>query len=259
MISERLKNNLDNIQEHVKEKNLDWVHVNEGSEGTGKSALSLSMAVYLDDEFNAEKQIAFSAKEFRQKASKLDPYKPIIFDEGIDGLYSRNAMTKENKRTVKFLRKCREMNLFIFINLPQFTELDKSIRNKRTKSVGRCVKQGWAWIFGQSQISQIEKQRNDNVNYPDPYFKTSWKDPANTMPEIWENYQEQKIEDITDLKEDQEEEDDTEWISTGKFADIVDVSPRTVRDWCDAGKISCSKLPNGDRRIPKKESRKVLQ
>ena len=39
-------------------------------------------------------------------------------------------------------------------------------------------------------------------------------------------------------------------LSTKEAADLVGVSPRTVTNWADAGKVPYLKLPGGENRIP---------
>ncbi|MFQ3275114.1 MAG: excisionase family DNA binding protein [Candidatus Nanohaloarchaea archaeon] len=247
------------MKEHIKENNKDFLFVVAGEEGTGKSALSLMMAKHLDPNFDVEKQVAFSSQEFRRKASQLEPFKPIIFDEAIEGLYSRNAVTKENKKTIQFLRKCREMNLIIFLNLPQLSELDKPIRKHRAKSVIRCVKQGWAWVYGTTKTKRIQKRKYGKLKYPKyPTYKIGWRDPENAIPETWKKYQKQKMKDIQDLKDQEEPNTSDKWMSVGKFAESVGVTNKTVRNWCNEGEIDFKRLPNEDRRIPKSQVDVVL-
>lgn len=253
-LSDTIKQNLDNIEKEVKNNNLDWVHANVGEEGSSKSSLAILMAEYLDPDFDAEKQVAMSAKEFRVKASKLDSFKPLVYDEGIEGLFSRESMTKENRKTVKFLRKCRDMNLFIFLCTPKFLEFDKAIREHRIKSLTRCVKQGWGWFYGKSEIKKyLDKQR-----WPDPPMRGAWNDPAETIPEIWNQYKAKKQSDIKELEEDQDEEEEINWLSVGEFGDRLGIHNDTVRRWCEKGKVRHGRLPNGDRRIPESEISKVV-
>jgi len=39
---------------------------------------------------------------------------------------------------------------------------------------------------------------------------------------------------------------------------ILNVSVQTLRKWCNEGKIKCVRLPNGHRRIPVEEVRRIL-
>jgi len=252
MIDDGLKKNLDNIETYCRDRNQDWVFACVGEEGTGKSALSLEAAKYLDDGFSVEDQVAFSADEFRSKASELDHFKPVIFDEGIEGLYASDHMKKENKRTVRFLRKCREMNLFIFINLPVYDELSKKIRTKRVKSVFRCVKQGWSHFYGKKTVRKL----NERDSWPDPSARFGWSDPEKTMQDVWSDYQEYKLQDIQDLSE--EEEQDVDWLKPSEFGDKVGVTRQTVKNWADQDMIDFHKLPNGEKRIPSDQVDEVM-
>lgn len=261
-VSKGFRKNLANMKAEMKEKNTDWLHINSGSpnkgrgEGTGKSAFALAIAQELDDNFSVADQVAFDGKEFRRKAVKLEPFKPIIWDEGVEGLYSREAMTKQNKANIKFLRKCRDLNLFMIINMPDITELEKPIRNNRAQSAARCVKQGWAWLYGNQSLNSIRKDKNESIIWPTPDLKTGWPDPEKAFPEIWNNYKNRKMQDLEELGTDIE--DDTKWVSVGVFSDRVGVHPDTVRSWCDKGKVSSGKLPNGDRRIPEDEIKRIV-
>jgi len=259
MIPEGLVEEWKDHEDSLRRNNQDWVTAVVGSEGSGKSSVAVGMAEAIDPGFSVEEQVAFSAKEFRHKAADLEEFKPVVLDEGIEGLFSSEHMSSENKKTVKFLRKCRELNLFVFVNLPVFSELSKKIRNHRVDTVIRCVKRnppGRAHVFGQSKVGRIEKV-DGGASYPTPDMKFNFEDPEEELPETWDRYQELKIEDITDLgvSEDDEDEDEEarDWLSTGSVAERLDVSKKTVRNWCDDGRFKFSRLPNGDRRIPESE------
>lgn len=245
------------VEEKMKPKDLDWVHVNVGGEGTGKSALALEMAEYVDPEFSVD-QIVFSAEEFISTATSLDPFQAIVFDEGIDALYSRNAMKKENKQLIQFLRQCRELNLFIIINMPSWREMDKSIRYNRTKTVGRAVSQGWAHFYRSDSIGDITYDSNSGMKWPDPDWKDAWPNP--TEKELWKEYKKKKKEKIKGLKDKYlgEEKDEGKLLSPSKFAEKVGVSRQTINNWCKKDKIEYKTLFNGNKRIPESEVDKVI-
>lgn len=197
-----LKNNLDAIKDYIKSNDVDWVHINVGSPGTGKSTLSAFIGFYFDDGFSAER-MALSGSEFRKKSVDLDPLNSVVYDEGISSLYSREAMTSETKNMIKFFEKCRYLNLFIQINLPDLAKLDKSLRppSERVHSVARCVKQGWAHFYSQSKLNQISYE-NNTVDWPDPDFRFSFPKLEDTRPEFWEAYNEKKAADIQEMEKD---------------------------------------------------------
>jgi hypothetical protein len=49
-------------------------------------------------------------------------------------------------------------------------------------------------------------------------------------------------------------------LTPGFFASVVGVAPRTVTKWCDAGRLSCIRLPGGrERRIPVAEAVRFVE
>ena len=255
-MNEELENQLDAIRQNVKEKNLDHVHVNEGTEGYGKSALSLAMANYLDPDFDVESQVAFSGDDFRRKAKELDQYKAIVLDEA-EGLFASDHMTSENKKTVKFLRKCREKNLFIFINWPVFQEIDRKIRKHRVKSMARTVQQGRAFVYNKSKVDRIVRNSYGKGSYPDPFMVARWSDPEDSMAKVWSSYQDKKMDQIEELEEEESGEDDgVEWLTPSEFGDLVGYSAKTVRKKIKDGDIQAYK--RGDDFILKESEKEKL-
>lgn len=255
-----IKKNLDNMKKRMKERNLDWVWVNVGEEGSGKSSFSIQLAQAFDEDFD-ESQICFNAKDYMRTAKDLDPYSVIILDEGIESLFSRNAMTKENKKFIQFFRQCRELNLFHIINIPSLSELEKGIRQNRAKTISKCLPGKYkADIYGRNDLDNIQVKNDGSVSWGSPSFRQGWKDPQEDSEQVWDAYQEKKDDRIDELVEfDEEEEDDlSSYLSTGQVADKLDVSGATVRRWCDSGDLDAKKLPNGDRRIPREEVEKVI-
>jgi hypothetical protein len=254
-----IKQNLEAIKSRMKKRNLDWVWLNVGEEGSGKSSFSLQLAQAFEEDFTAD-QIAFSGEEYMKKATELEPYSVMILDEGIESLFSRNAMKKENKKLVQFFRQCRELNLFHVINMPSYSELDKSIRQSRVKTVSRCLNNVYkAEVYGRKQLSNIEVDSRGDVSWGDPAFRQAWRNPEDASPELWQNYidkKNEKIQRLSDLEDSDSE--NVNYVSTGTAAEMLDVSGDTIRRYCDKGKFNVKKLPNGDRRIPKNQVEEVL-
>jgi len=255
-----IKKNLEKIREEMKKRNLDWVWVNAGMEGSGKSSFSIQLAKHFDDNFTAD-QICFTPEEYMQKATELPPYSAIILDEGIEGLFSRNAMKKGNKKLVQFFRQARELNLMHIINIPDLAELETTIRESRAKTISRCRQRAYkADVYGRTDLDKIKVNRRNQVSWGEPSMVQGWKDPAEASPEIWNNYKEKNhehIEGIADFDTEEDEEDNL--VSTGTVAERLDVSKKTVRNYCEKGKLEFKKLPNGDRRIPESEINQLIE
>lgn len=255
-----IKKNLDNIKSRMKNRNLDWVWLNVGEEGSGKSSFSLQLAQAFDEDFSAD-QIAFSGQEYMKKATELEPYSVMVLDEGIESLFSRNAMKKENKQFVQFFRQCRELNIFHIINIPSYSELDKSIRDSRVKTVSKCLNGVYkADVYGRKQLHRIEVDSKGKVSWGDPAFRQGWENPETCSEELWNNYIEKKNEKLDRLSDVDgiDEEDSTSYVSTGTAAEMLDVSSDTIRRYCKKGKLNPKKLPNGDRRIPEDQIEALL-
>lgn len=118
-----LKQNLDILKTAVKE-DFDMFFIVDGLEGAGKSVLAQFMAGYLDPTLNIDR-ICFNPEEFVEAVKKAKKNEAIIYDEAIGGLMGRAAISSVNKMLVQVLAECRQKNLFVFIVLPCFFELDR--------------------------------------------------------------------------------------------------------------------------------------
>lgn len=126
-----LKENLDIIGKEIR-NDFDMVMIVDGMEGSGKSLLAMQLAYYLDHTFGLD-NIAFTPDQFKKKVIEAKRYQAIVFDEAFSGLYSRNAMTYINIQLVSMLAEIRQKNLFIFIVLPTFFDLDRYVAIWRSR------------------------------------------------------------------------------------------------------------------------------
>ena len=116
----------------VIKKDWDMFFVVDGNEGTGKSVLAQQLAAFCDPTFCVDR-IVFRAEEFKDAVLKAGKYQAIIFDEAYGGLASRKAMSSTNHMLVDLMAEIRQRNLFIFMVLPSFFELDKYAAVHRTR------------------------------------------------------------------------------------------------------------------------------
>jgi len=197
-----IKKGLDATKERVKARDKDAVFLVTGGEGNGKSSLSILMANYLDPDFDASEQIVMDHEDLIRTADELSSYQSIVFDEGIESLLSRNHGKSRNKMMIEWFREVRAKNLFIFVNMPEFKEIEKPIRDDRAHMLVRCVKQGWAHFYNEDRMQDIVVERRGNrvrAEYSDPIFKAGWKDPSDL--DLWPAYQEMKKENVSNLAE----------------------------------------------------------
>lgn len=121
-------------------KDWDWVMLVDGVEGGGKSVCAQQGAYEVDPTLSIDR-ITFKPKEnikakdlqgnpiiidsFKQAILKAKQYEAIVYDEAYTGLSSRGTMSDINKTLVSMLAEIRQKNLFIFIVMPTFFDLDR--------------------------------------------------------------------------------------------------------------------------------------
>lgn len=118
-----LKSNLDVLKKAIME-DWDGLVVVDGPEGSGKSVLAQQLAYYVDPTLDLNR-IVFRPDSFKSAVLKAKKYQAVIFDEAFGGLSSRKAMSEVNHSLVSMLTEIRQKNLFLFIVLPSFFDLDK--------------------------------------------------------------------------------------------------------------------------------------
>lgn len=200
MIGDKIVTALDQSREKVLDRDKDFVCLVTGGEGNGKSSLAVEMARYVDKEFDVQKQVAMSYEDVIRTADELDEGQALVIDEGIEMLLSRNHAKKKNKIILEWFREVRAKNLFFFICMPKFKEVDKPIRDDRAHTLVRCVDQGRGHFFNKSKMDEITVERQGNrvvADFPEPLFKDSWMDPSGH--DFWKAYQKMKKENISNL------------------------------------------------------------
>jgi len=128
-----LKNNLDIVKKVIK-KDWDMCFIIDGIEGAGKSVLAQQIAFYCDPTLNMSR-IAFTPKEFQSCIMKADKFQAVVYDEAYQGLNSRSAMTTLNRTLISMMAQIRQKNLYVFIVIPNFWELDKYIALWRSRAL----------------------------------------------------------------------------------------------------------------------------
>ena len=127
------KDNLDLAKKVIK-KDWDMLFVYDGYEGSGKSVKAMQDAFYCDPTLTID-SIVFNPEDFKKAVLNAEPFKAIVYDEAYGGLSSKGAMGKVNKSIVQMLTEIRRKNLFIFIVLPTFFDLDKYVALWRSRAL----------------------------------------------------------------------------------------------------------------------------
>ena len=154
------------VIEYIKRKDLDWIHVNVGNEGVGKTTLSLDVCEAIDPKFSIN-NVVFTIDELIEQIKDSYPGKCIIIDEGALLFFTRDAMSNDTKRAVKLLTAMRTYNLFVWINVPNYWVLDKYIREHRVKSVTQVPIRGRYRYYCPSKVKDLRQDKKKK-------YKTIW-------------------------------------------------------------------------------------
>ena len=118
----------------VVNKDWDWVMLIDGTEGGGKSVIAQQGAYEVDQTINIDR-ITFTPEEFRDAILSAKKYNAVIYDEAYTGLSSRGTMSDINKTLVSMLAEIRQKNLFVFIVMPTFFDLDRYVAIWRSRGL----------------------------------------------------------------------------------------------------------------------------
>lgn len=128
-----LQQNLDILKKAVS-NDWDGLIAVDGAEGSGKSCIAQQAAFYCDPTLTLDR-IVFTPEQFREAVLKAEKYQAVIYDEGFAGLSSRKTMSDTNHVIVSMLTEVRQKNLFIFIVLPSFFDMDKYVALWRSRAL----------------------------------------------------------------------------------------------------------------------------
>lgn len=125
-IAPLIKRELDPVKQRVLKKDRDFVCVIDGEEGVGKSVLAQQLASYCDPNFNIN-NIVFTADDFMKviKDPATKKGSAIVLDEAFSASSSRASLSEVNKAMIGVATEMRQKNLFVFMVLPTFFDLDK--------------------------------------------------------------------------------------------------------------------------------------
>ena len=163
-----LKDNLDGIKNEVLKKDYDGFFVIDGPEGYGKSTLAMQCATYLDPTFNLERTV-FTIDQFLEAVETAKKGEAIVFDETMGYLSARGAMSKFNRVLIKVFSEMRSKNLFIFLCIPSFFELDKYPAIHRSVSLLHVYKRGKLTAFNHSSKKALYIYGKKFYSYEKPH------------------------------------------------------------------------------------------
>lgn len=136
-----LKANLDTAKK-MNKKNWDMLFVTDGGEGSGKTVFTQQAAFYCDPTFNLNRMV-FNPDDFKDAVINAQQFQSIVYDEAYGGLNSRATLSRVNRSLVQMLTTIRKKNLYIFIVLPSFFDLDKYIAIWRSRALFHVYAVDW--------------------------------------------------------------------------------------------------------------------
>ncbi|MEM3859286.1 MAG: hypothetical protein QW478_07750 [Candidatus Micrarchaeaceae archaeon] len=144
---------VDNLIVRRINKNYDAVVAYTGYEGTGKSTMSIEMGMdigkKLGNKLDLEANVLYNPTyDSLIRKVQLVPFKsPVIVDEAIKTMYSRNWGQKDQRKLNTIFATIRERNLFVALNIPAFAELDSFFKNFRVLLWIHIFARGIAGLF----------------------------------------------------------------------------------------------------------------
>ena len=164
------------VATRVIRKDWDMVFCIDGMEGTGKSVLAQQITKFCDPTLNIDR-IVFTPREFRQAIMEAQPYQAVIYDEAYTGLNSRATMSMINRTLVTMLAEIRQKNLFVFVVMPTFFDLDKYVALWRSRALihvytGDNFKRGFFAFYNADKKKRlyIDGKKYYNYGQPRPNF-----------------------------------------------------------------------------------------
>lgn len=209
-LDDYMKENLDAVKERVENGKWDNKIIIAGYSGVGKSHTVQYFAKYLDPNFTAD-NYCFSIDEFIEKASTCPPYTAIVLDESFDSMNSKASLSKEFQKVISFLQIIRQKNLYIFLLLPNFFDLQKSVALYNTNLLivaytDERGKRGRYAVFDRDRKKNLYIRGYKMMNYSAEKPNFRGKVPVTCVID-WARYEEKKKEHLLQqMKQDEHEQ-----------------------------------------------------
>lgn len=178
-----LKLTLDKSKEVIKH-DWDMVFCVDGGEGAGKSVFAQQCGYYLDPSLDLGR-IVFTPSDFRKAIMSAGKYQCVIYDEAYTGLSSRATMSMINRTLISMLAEIRQRNLFVFVVMPTFFDLDKYVALWRSRGLFNVYTDGnfqrgffsfyntdkkkWLYILGKKYYDYTKPKPNFYGRFTNTY------------------------------------------------------------------------------------------
>lgn len=190
-LDEITRSNLDCIRDDIFKRNFDFFAIVLAREGDGKSTFAMECAIYIDPNFTVDQMIMTDADWWKIKP-KLRKGMALVFDEGSEVAFSRDAMKRDVKNFMKELTQIRGMGLFMLFCISDIKNADRFIRERRAFALFYIPSRSNMWcyrLFGKNprdekNVTDIKKALL-NGEFPTPHYRNHFK--ALKTP-LWNDY-----------------------------------------------------------------------
>jgi ribosomal protein L37AE/L43A len=119
----------------VMNQDIDFVCLVDGVEGGGKSVHAMQIAAFMDKDrkIDIDTQVCYTNEDLTRAITTLPKFKSVVFDEAGRGFNRRSSTDKANVQLVNLFRECRKNNLFLFIVMPSFYDMDMNMAVWRSR------------------------------------------------------------------------------------------------------------------------------
>lgn len=208
----------------ILDQNLDWIHLNFGAEGTGKTSLGIQDILEIDPKFAAQgkdlPQVIFSLKQFKamigiwRSESFYEGRRGVglLFDEGNLVANARKVLSKESIEFTNLLTQIRaEFGFYPVFNFQSYRFAETYLKNDRCKSASRCrlifdrrTKRhiaGQADFYNAPMVRKIKKNvSNNQIEFPEKALFIKKFIPA-TPFDLWKAVNQKKYDNLLEREE----------------------------------------------------------
>jgi len=238
-----LYDSFDNAKKVMRKRNVDLVIAISGYPGTGKSKIAAQLASFCDPSFTEDRMFQTS-EEFQEAVeNEIEPLKSYVLDEAFEGLSSGEVRRRAGRLFTSLLNVVRQKRLFIFIVLPDFFDLGKSIAIFRSRWLIHCYGESFGDVgtfiaFDQSskKLLYIKGKQFENYSAQKADFNGTFTN-ADSPNFNWKRYEEEiKPKAIKRADENINSERNSlkhRNILLLKLKDYCGIKPKQIAEWID--------------------------
>lgn len=231
-----------------------------GDTGTSKTSLSVLLEHYIMKGDVDLDTICLTHDKFMQEYTSKPKKKMIIHEEGRETFDKNKYNNKETSEARDRINQYRKFHHTLFINFQNPKHLTYEIVRNADAMI-RTPGKGIAHYYSKPEMLKMwDMNTGKFTGWRDYDLRDFFPDPANLIPEIWSDYEDQVEEELEvrgeepDKESVDEEEDEGLGIEkhfrVKTVAEQLDLHPETVRRKCKRDEINYNKV-QGEYRIPK--------